>query len=32
MVSQIDDLLPGNWVNTNSDGDMFEYSTNAIAA
>jgi transposase len=28
----IDHLLPGNWVNTNSDGDMFEYSTNAIAA
>ena len=27
-----DHLLPGNWVNTNSDGDMFEYSTNAIAA
>jgi transposase len=28
----IGDLLPGNWVNTNSDGDMFEYSTNAMAA
>jgi transposase len=28
----IDNLLPGNWVNTNSDGDMFEYSTNAMAA
>jgi transposase len=28
----IGDLLPGNWVNTNSSGDMFEYSTNAMAA
>jgi transposase len=28
----IDDLLPGNWANTNSDGDMFEYITKAMAA
>jgi hypothetical protein len=28
----IGDLLPGNWVNTNSHGDMFEYITNAMAA
>ena len=28
----IDDLLPGKWVNTINDGDMFEYSTNALAA
>lgn len=28
----LDDLLPGNWVSSHSDGDMFEYSTNAIAA
>jgi transposase len=28
----IGDLLPGNWINTNSDGDMFEYNTNAMAA
>ncbi len=26
------DLLPANWVCSHSDGDMFEYSTNAIAA
>jgi transposase len=28
----LDDLLPGNWVKTNSDGDMFEYRTKAMAA
>ena len=28
----LDDLLPANWVCSNSDGDVFEYSTNAIAA
>jgi hypothetical protein len=28
----IGDLLPENWVNTNSSGDRFEYSTNAMAA
>jgi len=28
----LDDLLPHKWVNTNSDGDMFEYSTMPIAA
>jgi transposase len=28
----IDDLPPGNCVNTNSSGDMFKYSTNAMAA
>jgi transposase len=27
----IDDLLPRNRINTNSDGDMFEYNTNAMA-
>jgi transposase len=28
----LDDLLPHKWVNTNSDGDMFEYNTMPIAA
>ena len=28
----IDELLPANWVNTNNDGDMFEYNTMPIAA
>jgi transposase len=28
----LNDLLPHKWVNTNSDGHMFEYNTMAIAA
>ena len=28
----IGELLPGNWVNTIDDGDMFEYTNNAMAA
>jgi transposase len=28
----LDDLMPGNWANINSHGDMFEYSIKAMAA
>ena len=28
----VDDMLPTNWVPAHSDGDMFEYSTMAVAA